>query len=429
MRALGYVLLVFNLLATGGFAYLAVQDWKGRQEITGAGLKHVLVLNGLPFEGGVDTVPPRLQKGAEGYSDYLNTEIPFRVEMAGGRYTETVGPEVLYTYFAALGGGGGGGGTGEAVSAAAAFGGSTPVTSQLNEVKRIKGIIRGAVDAAGDKVRLLQSFLLLQAESYEERAEILAAVKAGNAAELDRRLMAKFDQVINPPKRPGTEDLTRVQPTAEDTAHESRLPQGATAEDRDKARDEDRAALRKRLRSGSDVRAKDAQDDVERRARLSHLLVHLDRDAGWQKRVALVVGVKQYARTVAAQVVRFGMMSSRVDRQMLDDDSAYLTEYDLLMALAIQRTLMVRDMADLRAKLTDQQTKDQDFVNQRQTQLNALVAQLRAVKAEVDALLRQQEVTEQQLFLVQRDVGATLDLIYKLEDDLYRLERERFSRP
>jgi hypothetical protein len=429
MRALGYVLLGFNLLATAGFAYLAVQDWKGRQEITAAGMRHQLMVVGLPLEGGPDQLPPRVQKGSDGYSDFAANEVPFRVEMAGGRYTETVSPELLYSYFSALGGAGGGGGEAGAVTAAAALGGSVPVTSQINEVKRVRGILRGAIDQSNDRVRLIQSLLLLQAESYEERAEILAIARAGNAGQLDGRLMAKFDQVINPPKATTTEDIAAVRPTAEDVGNEKKLPAGSTAEDRDKAREQDRANLRKRMAKGADVRAQAARDEAERRAKVAHLLVHLDREAAWQKRVAMVVGLKAYVRAVAAQVVRFGMMSTRVDRQMLDDDTAFLAEYDLAEALARQRTLMVLDMKDLRAKLEDQQTKDQDFVTQRQTQLNALAAQLRAIKAEVDALLQQQSATEQQLFQVQRAVGDTLDLIYRLEDELYKLERERFAAP
>lgn len=422
MRALGYVLLVFNLLATGGFAYLAIQDWKGRQEITAAGLRHVILLSGLPLEGGPEQLPARVQRGGDGYGDYAATEVPFVVEMAGGRRTEVVGPEVLYGYFAAIGGGGGGG---EGVTPGAALAVNTPVSSQINEVKRVRNAVRGMIDQSTDKVRLLESLLILQPQSYEERAEVQALVRAGNTAELDRRLMGKFDAVINPPVP--TPDITPAKPTAEDVGHEAKLQPGATAEDRDRERAKDREALAKRAQDGARLRAAASHDDTERRARLAHLLVHLDRDAAWQKRVAMVVGVKQYAKVVIAQVVRFGAMAARVDRQMLDDDDAFLAEYDLLEALARQRTLMVRDMADTRAKLTDQQTKDQDFVNQRQTQLNALTAQLRAVKAEVDNLLLQQEVTEQQLFKVQRNVGDTLDEIYRLEAELYKRERDRFG--
>src|SRR5207249_5895771 len=124
---------------------LAVQDWKGRQSITAAGLRHVLLREGLPLEGGPEQLPPRLQPGQEGHSDYTATEIPFRVEMAGGRFTEVVSPELLYSYFSALGSPAGGGADG-AVSAAAALGGSVPVSSQINEVKPAPNIVRGASD-------------------------------------------------------------------------------------------------------------------------------------------------------------------------------------------------------------------------------------------------------------------------------------------
>lgn len=424
MRALGYVLLVFNLLATGGFAYLAVQDWNGRQTITAAGIRHQLLLTGVPLEGGPEQIPARVQPGSDGYSDYSNAEIPFRVEL-GGRPIETVTPELLYVYFGGAGGGGAAPAADGGVSAAQALGGTTPVSSQINEVKRVRGIIQGALNQSTQRVQLLENFLLNQAESYEERAEIQALVRAGNAAELERRLMGKFDRVVNPPQP--TRDATPVRTTPDDTKDEQSLQPGATDEDRAAAKAKTRSNFNERLKTGARMRAEASHDETERRARLAHLLVHLDRDAGWQKRVAMVVGLRQYVKTVAAQVIRFGLMANRVDRQMLDDDDAFLAEYNLLEALARQRTLMVRDMADTRAKLTDQQVKDQDFVNQRQTQLNNLSAQLRAIKAEVDAMLLRQELTEQQLFKVQREVGDTLDEIYRQEAELYRRERERFG--
>jgi hypothetical protein len=423
MRPLGYVLLVFNLLATGGFAYLAIQDWKGRQTITAAGLRHVVLRDGLPLDGGPEQLPPRVQPGQEGYSDFAATEIPFRVEMAGGRFTEVVSPELLYSYFSAVGPSAGATGADGGVTAGAALAGNVPVTSQINEVKRVQGILRGAINVSNDRVRLIESLLILQAETYEERVEILALVKAGNAAELDRRLMKKFDQVINPTNpRP---DVSPAQHTPDEIKED--VPPGATREDREAASARARNKLDERLQAGARIRADASHDETERRSKLAHLLVHLDRDAAWQKRVAMIVGLKQYVKVVTAQAVRFGIMASRIDRQILDDQDAFLAEYDLLEALARQRTLMVRDMADTRAKLTDQQTKDQDFVNQRQTQLNTLTAQLRAVKAEVDALLLRQEASERQLFNVQRAVGDTLDEIYRLEADLYRRERERFG--
>src|SRR5919198_6652616 len=92
MSLLGKILAVLILLAAGGFAYLAVQGWKGRQTITAAGLRHVLVLEGLPLDG-----PPAF--------DTEKDETPFRVPMAGGTSTETVSKKLLDGYCAAAGGG------------------------------------------------------------------------------------------------------------------------------------------------------------------------------------------------------------------------------------------------------------------------------------------------------------------------------------
>ena len=89
---------------------------------------------------------------------------------------------------------------------------------------------------------------------------------------------------------------------------------------------------------------------------------------------------------------------------------------------------MGRDMEETRRRLTDQQTRDQDFVNTRITQLKTLRQQLAATKAEVDALLARQETTERYLFEIQREVGVTLDEVYRLEADLEKREREVLKR-
>ena len=415
-----------NLLATAGFSYLAMQDYygekgkgNGRQNITATGVRHLLLLRGLPLDGGPEKLPARVSDPkAEGYSDYASTEIPLRVELAGGRTTETVSPEVLYTYFGQAGPGTG--------AVAAAIGGNTPVASQVNEVKRVRDAVRNLVGQSAEKLQLLESLLLFQAESYDERAEIQRLVRAGNAEELERRLNARFDQVINPTN--ARQDAGPAVPTAEDVATEANLPPTATSEDRDAARAKARENLDKRLKAGAELRAGTAKDEAERRTHIAHLLIHLDRDAAWQKRVVLVVGLREYVKAVAAQVSRFAAMASRVDRQILADQDAFQRQYDRLEVLARERTLMVRDMDETRKKLTDQQTRDQDFVNTRITQLNSLRQQLAAVKAEVAALLARQETTERLLFEIQREVGITLDEIYRLEADLEKREREALRR-
>ncbi len=84
MRLFGILLIVVILLAGGGYVYLGVQDYKGRQQINAAGLRHLLVLQGLPLEG----------------EDFAaEDETPFRIEMAGGESTKTVSKKLLENYF------------------------------------------------------------------------------------------------------------------------------------------------------------------------------------------------------------------------------------------------------------------------------------------------------------------------------------------
>src|SRR5438128_1450635 len=101
MGLFGKILLGVNLLAAGGFAFLAVQDWRGRQAITAAGIRHILLLEGLPLapDSGPDALPARVQPADDGYSDFVSEAIPFEVIGPGSVKTRTVSPELLYKYF------------------------------------------------------------------------------------------------------------------------------------------------------------------------------------------------------------------------------------------------------------------------------------------------------------------------------------------
>lgn len=386
MSTLGKVLLVVNLLASGGFAYLATQDWaKGRQTIAAAGLRQVVLLQGLPPGGGKDdkdTVPTE-----------ADAEVPFPVEMAGGVPVETVSPGWLKDYFKASGGA-----TTEGKSPVV-LNTNTLVASQLAEVKRVRSLIQTELDKEGASKAAIAGFLLrLQPETLEERAQIQDLIARNNGTELASRLMAKFDQVLSPP---AAADLGSLGP-AEDPPEE-------------------------RLKKAAEVRAKGTKDAPERLARLAHLLVHLDPDAGWQKRVMLVVGVRRYVAAVGAQAIRFHDMAARVERLTAEDQDRFAAEYALLRGLAIQRTQTVRDTTEVRARVENQVRKDQEFVTQRETQIADLRAQLGRVKAEVNGLLARQKVTEDALLAVQREVGLTLEQIYQLEEDLARVERARYG--
>src|ERR1700733_11436070 len=135
MGILGKLLVIFNILAAGGFAYFAVQDWKGRQTITAAGLRYVILLNGLPLEcpEKFEPFPPRVTAGGENYYDFTAKEIPFHTEMAGCNVTETVSPELLWGYFESAAPAG--------TAAVSPLLSKTPVESQLAEVRRVKNLL------------------------------------------------------------------------------------------------------------------------------------------------------------------------------------------------------------------------------------------------------------------------------------------------
>jgi hypothetical protein len=408
MSIFGKVLLVINLLLMGGFAYLAVQDWHGRQTIAAAGLRHQLLLVGLPL--GDRPGDPRAMPSDP------DAEIPFRVELAGDVPTETVSPALLKNYLAAAGG--------PAEEAAAkgvvvgtydnkpvtvlvppSLGGNQPVPNQLAEVDRVLKEVKSQVeqaDGANVKAGYLGAWLILQPETYDERSEVLKLIQDRNVGELEKRLYGRFEQVLSAPRNP---DVAAVAPT-----------DNPTAED-----------LKARRTKAEELLSSGVKDEPERRARLAHLLVHLDPSAAWQKRVMMIIGLRQYVRTIAEQTLRFSQMTARVQKQIADDQEQFVAANTQLRNLAIQRTQLVRNTEETRNRVATQNQKDKDFVKQREVQLAELKDELTRIKQEVNELLARQKITEAALFAIQREVGLTLEDIYKLEDDLRRIERERYG--
>lgn len=99
------------------------------------------------------------------------------------------------------------------------------------------------------------------------------------------------------------------------------------------------------------------KDEPERRARLAHLLIHLDPSAAWQKRVLMVVGVKRYARTVAVQAIRLGEMAARVRRLSDDEQNAFVARYAQLQEAATRQTQILRDLTDQEVRLQEQERR------------------------------------------------------------------------
>jgi hypothetical protein len=260
--------------------------------------------------------------------------------------------------------------------------------------------------------------LLLQAETFEQRSEYLALIEAGNADELKKHLDARFAAIIDGPKPVSGDATTKLSEEESDDA------------DKQKAKLEAVAASRAAVLNDSD-----------RRTRIAHLLVHLSPEAVWQKRVLAVVGMHKYVAVIAAQSERFRDMTARVERLLAADQGpkivagkdtvigGFVGQEADLQRQAINNTELANRQADLKRKWTDQKRKDDDFVGQRTTQLNAIKAQLAKARAEVAELLHRQAGIETVLFEVQREVAVTLDDIYRLEAMLAARERELLRLP
>jgi hypothetical protein len=399
-----FVLLPLNLIAAGAFVYLATQDWKGRQTIEAAGLRHLLLVNGLPL-GTEKDAPAALPTEAD-------AEIPFAAPMAGGFVTTTVSKKLLETYFQAAPGG-------EFLGGA-----NTAVPNQLAEARRVKARIDDAVSRAEgtDKIKILAAVLRFQPETFEQRVALNKLIAEENVEGLQKELADRFAAVLDAPKP--------VDPGVKDPAEE-----GAAAD-----------ALRDKV-AAVDASRSPSLDETERRLKLAHLLVHLNPDADWQKRVMVVVGLRRYVDAIAAQTKRFEDMATRVRLQILEDQggtyeytdpgtgakgqyfTGFLGQLNALERLARQWTEASDRQAKLRAAWIEQKTKEDNAVAQRQTQLTAIENQLRKIKAEVDELLVRQGEIEASMFAVQREVAITLDEVYKLQAELAARERDLLGLP
>ena len=456
MRLFGILLIIGNLLAGAGFVYLSTQDWKGRQSITAAGLRFVLLLKGVPLD----------PTGPDGFN--ADDETSFVVEMGGGETTKTISKKLLEAYFRDNSGSSqatAGPDAGAASRVPLAV--NTPVTNQIAEVKRVQTIIKGelAKDGAApaEKLSLLRGWLLYQAENYETRLEYLALTDLKDAKgqaktpeqlkadtdRLEKILDARFAAVINKPdanRTPTPAALPDIKKVADeltkltDDLRELRDRRPAAPEDDIRAKVKEVDAKRAELADTgkqaqgaadqvADKRGESSLDETERRLRLAHLLVHLDPDPAWQKRIIAVVGLRRYVRAVSLQVLRFDDMIRHVEQAIPGDQSVFIVEETALRQQATQQAERARAVAEERAKLVEQKTATDDAANRGRTQLKNLTDQLTKVKAEVDELLVQQAKVEKQLFELQREVSLTLEDVYRLEAMLDAAERERFGIP
>jgi hypothetical protein len=432
MGLFGKILLFVNLILGLVVAYFSTQSWAKRQEVTSNALHYKVWLDGYPLTAPAATDPET---------------IPFPVSLTGGYEVESVRKSFLADHEKGSDGGQVLGGRGKTIA------------TQEEEIKEVQTKAKAALSSQNDAQRLstlcgkldkdrdgkptyAPGWLSRLAETYEERVLYRILATSANAQEAAKTaesiLDKKFENILAKPDPKRAEAEATSLKTAMDelkvaadkakqdfdraamTMDENRIPNMLTAVRVSRA--EMKNAYQKALQVWSEIGSSVARDELDRRKKIAHLLMHLDDSSPWQKRVAMIVGLKVYQRTIGEQTRRLAAMTESARIEITLDQLAFTEEYEVAKALSLERALLLTRQQARRADLQTQQQKDLDAVRQRQLQLSVRKQAFATLQAEVADLLAKQADVEQKLFEVELKVGQTLRDNFDLQDQLNTAE-------
>jgi hypothetical protein len=159
------------------------------------------------------------------------------------------------------------------------------------------------------------------------------------------------------------------------------------------------------------------------RVKIAQFLLALEPTSDdWQKRVALVVGLRTYVKALAAQDLAFQEIAGRVTRRIETDQAAFVDQYQQLQSLSIQLSLLLSREEEVRNALDQQQQKDSELLNEKQTQKAKVEKVHGDLVAEVARQSAANAALESAVHATQRTVGQLLDEILKLEAELDAIE-------
>ena len=447
MGTLGKLLLFVNLLVAAGLVYLTSQDWAVRQSIQANVLRHHLVLAGMPVEPpvGIDSDDDNIALGTvvSGQIVVERVRLKFLKEhFTGTDGEELAGVPVVKSQMAEV--------TGIKAKMEAKLGGLAPAEKLAQ--------LCGRFDRSPQTQRLVftPGILTLMTESFVERDLLRQMVDPDrlatrglqrveeNATIAMAMLNKRFDALTKVDPAQSEADAGKVKQATEairqasDAAKSKFAAYKAFQDDKtsdpktvaaaakeatdafDKLGDT-HTALQTVLSSvGTDA----CRDESDRRNRIAHLLMHLSETAGWQKRVALVVGLRTYAHVMADQVDRFAKMERSTEQQIGQDQGRFAEEYELLKNLAIGRALLLQQQVVVRSELELQRANDIEAVTQRRLLTDDRRKGLEDIQAKVAAGLDAQSKVEQRLFAIEKQVGETLRKNFGLEGQLEATENK-----
>jgi hypothetical protein len=437
MKPLGVVLLFINLLVAGAVAYLASWDWAKRQEQNTALLKQELAVSGLPLER------PAGNKDAVVDVSKPEESVPLETSPALGRSMKDVRAKVLIDLFV--------GATREPAADGSGLFASFPtapplsVIGEVDAVKKeydrvVNGYADGAKQAAGldylvgrvdANLKLTAGPLTLLADDFEERytlREWLDEAKKGNAGEywqlaraaLDRR----FDEVLNAPDanlaaKVEADKLTARQ--ARDAAQTALIK----AKDQDKAKAQaDYEAARLAFWKAATAKTA-ALSNGDRRRKAAALLAVLDQSAGGQKRTALTVGMADYTAAVLDRTQRLANLPARYSGQTQVELGNFEAVYKQKIATAIDLDKLASQQESITKALDASEKRADAQVKLREAHRDAALGRTEDVNKRVSDLAAAQAKLEQDIFALQRLVGANYDELFELEDKVILAEKKK----
>jgi hypothetical protein len=460
MGTLGKVLIFLNILLAAGVAYLATQSWAQRQDQNAVALRYYLLIDGLPLEA------PAMSDSAA-----ADAEVELPITLPGGVPIQAVRAGFLKNHFQ---------GTESGIS----FANPTPPNSVLGEFKKVRTRMEALLAAKkpAEKLAYLigtvnpttlatsQGLLIYLADTFDERLALkdlltgqAPAEIEKNAKEAEALLLKRFDSLIAAanPKQSGMDEAALANSNvslgnarmsmkqalddrlaaakAANTASESKdSEQLKLALDRDNIAQEAYRAARVRYEQAKADHAKlvretaaaASYDEPTRRMKIASLLLHLDFDTpldSWQKRVALIVGLKDYLAAIKERTQRLVQQPQRYQRLQEQSVLEFVEIYEKSKAIAIDRDRLLDRQREITRALTIQATEEKNLTVQRKTQRDLSEQELLAIQASVNAAMADQAKIEAQLFAIQKQVGSILRQNFELEDQIVVLEQAKLG--
>ncbi len=423
MSTLGKVLLFFNLLVAAGVAYFASTAWANRQQHNVAQAKHTLIADGFPLDGA-------------GTVDWNNesAKVPFAIRTGSGRTSTEVPVKVLKEVF--------GGAKGEYTAA-------NPPVSVVDDVKEVKKQFESAVSgklgdpraclqfligSIGPDGRLTPGPLTLLADDFEERSTFRrwleeatadpnqAGKYAGYAAGTVTRKFNEVADAANPANAEAHQKAVIDARKARDAAFDA-FQQAAVVQKQ--AMFDALKAAQDKLDGAIAAPGNASATDAERRRRAGALLAFLDLSAPAQKRAALVLGLKGYAAALYDRVARLKVMPERYERSIEAELAQFVVRYEQQLNTAKDIDRLVVQQRSNRLALEESDAHLEKMNEARRTQRNTAKAQADQYQVNTDAQSAKLAGFEQQVFDLQKQVGALLNANFDLEEQLIQAERRK----